>query len=80
MKAAASNINIKIHQLFSKQQILDVHVTIVHQCTAENLRGLHINLLLNDMYTILVKITIKLILIFLSHSLFNSFIKMKNKK
>ena len=29
MKVAASNINIKIHQLFSKQRILGVCVTIV---------------------------------------------------
>ena len=28
MKAAASNVNIKIHQLFSKQRILAVRVTI----------------------------------------------------
>ena len=28
MKVAASNINIKIHQLFSKQRILGVFVTI----------------------------------------------------
>ena len=29
MKVAASNINIRIHQLFSKQQILGVSVIIV---------------------------------------------------
>ena len=34
MKVAASNVNIEIHQLFSKQRILGDH------CTAENLRGL----------------------------------------
>ena len=48
--------------------------------TAESLRGLGTNLLLNNVQTILVKITIKLILIFLSNSFFNSFMKMKNKK
>ena len=31
MEVAASNINIKIHQLFSKQPILGVHVTIVQR-------------------------------------------------
>ena len=31
MKVAASNINIKIHQLFSKQWILGVHVTIIQR-------------------------------------------------
>ena len=31
MKVAASNVNVKIHQLFSKQQILGVHVTIVQR-------------------------------------------------
>ena len=31
MKVAARNINIKIHQLFSKQRILDVHINIVAQ-------------------------------------------------
>ena len=31
MKVVASNINIKIHQLFSKQRILGVRVTIVQQ-------------------------------------------------
>ena len=29
MKVAASNVNIKIHQLFFKKRILGVHVTIV---------------------------------------------------
>ena len=48
------------------------------QCTAENLRGLDTNL--NKVQTILVKITIMLILIFLSNSFFNSFMKMKNEK
>ena len=38
------------------------------------------NLLLNNMQAILVKIAIKLILIFLSHLFFNSFMKMKNEK
>ena len=31
MKVAACNINIKIHQLFSKQRILDVRVTIAQR-------------------------------------------------
>ena len=31
MKVAASNINIKIHQLFSKQRIISVHVTLAQQ-------------------------------------------------
>ena len=31
MKIAASNINIKIHQLFSKQRILGVRVTIAQR-------------------------------------------------
>ena len=42
MKVAASNINIKISQLFSKQQILGVHVTSVS--------GLDKNLSLNNVY------------------------------
>ena len=33
MKVAASNVNIKIHQLFSKQQILGVRVTIAQRKT-----------------------------------------------
>ena len=37
MKVAASNVNIKIHQLFSKQRILGVGVTIAHQKTSGNL-------------------------------------------
>ena len=37
MKVAASNVNIKIHQLFSKQRILGVGVTITHQKTSGNL-------------------------------------------
>ena len=31
MKVAASNINIKIHQLLSEQWILGVHVTIIQR-------------------------------------------------
>ena len=31
MKVAASNINIKIHQLFSEQRILGAHVIIVQR-------------------------------------------------
>ena len=74
MKVAASNINIKIRQMFSEHQILYDH------CTAENLRGLYTIFLLNKVQTILVKITIMLILIFLNNSFFNSFIKTKNEK
>ena len=33
MKEAASNVNIEIHQLFSKQQILGVRVTIAQRKT-----------------------------------------------
>ena len=49
-------------------------------CAAENFRGLDTNLFLNNVSTILVKITIKLILILLSNSFFNFFVKMKNEK
>ena len=31
MKVAASNVNIKIHQLFFKQRIFGVRVTIAHR-------------------------------------------------
>ena len=34
-KVAASNVNIEIHQLFSKQRILGVRVTIAQQKTSE---------------------------------------------
>ena len=37
MKVAASNINIKIHQLFSKQRILSAHVTISQRKTPGDL-------------------------------------------
>ena len=37
MKIEASNINIQIHQLFSKQRILRVHVIIVQHKVSENL-------------------------------------------
>ena len=37
MKVAASNIKIKIHQLFSKQQILGVRVTIAQRKTSGDL-------------------------------------------
>ena len=37
MKVAASNVNIKIHQLLSKQWILGVRVTIVHRKTSGDL-------------------------------------------
>ena len=37
MKEAASNVNIEIHQLFSKQQILGVRVTIAQRKTLGDL-------------------------------------------
>ena len=37
MKVAASNINIKIHQSFSKQRILGVRVTIEQRKTLRDL-------------------------------------------
>ena len=72
MKVAARNINIKMHQLFSWCPS--------DHCTVVNLRKLNMNLLLNNVYTALVKVTIKLISIFLSNSFFNSFMKMKSEK
>ena len=45
MKVAASNINIKIHQLFLKKRIFGVCVTIVQRKT---LGGLDTNWLLNN--------------------------------
>ena len=77
MGVAAGNVNTKIHHLFSKQEILGVCVTIAQLKTS---RGLYTNWLLNNMCTILVIMIIKLILICLSNSCFNFFIKMKTKK
>ena len=37
MKVAASNVNIKIHQLFFKQRILGVRVTIAQRKTSRDL-------------------------------------------
>ena len=37
MKVAASNVNIKIHQLFSKQRILGVRETIAQRKTSGGL-------------------------------------------
>ena len=48
--------------------------------TAENLRELDMNLLLNNVQTIPVKITIMLMLMFLSNSFFISFMKIKSEK
>ena len=45
MKVAASNVNIKIHQLFFKKRILGVRVTIAQRKT---LGGLDTNLFLNN--------------------------------
>ena len=71
MKVAGSNINIKIHQLFSKEWIFSVCVTI-----SGNLG--YFGVVLNSVQTILVKIIIiKLILIGLSDLFFNSFMKIK---
>ena len=39
IKVAASNVNIKIHQLFSKQRILGVRMTIAHRRTSGELAG-----------------------------------------
>ena len=36
-KVAASNVNIKIHQLFSRQRILGARVTIAQPKTSEDL-------------------------------------------
>ena len=69
MKVAASNIKIKIFQLFSEQWVLGIRVT-----TAQ--RKIFVDL--NNVQTILVKITI--ILTFLSNSFFNSFMIIKNEK
>ena len=77
MKVAVINISIKIHQLFSKQRIIGVRVIIVQWKISG---GLDTNLLVDNVQTILVKITIKLILIFLSNSFFNFFMKMKKEK
>ena len=77
MGVAAGNVNTKIHHLFSKQEILGVCVTIAQLKTSG---GLYTNWLLNNMCTILVIMIIKLILICLSNSCFNFFIKMKTKK
>ena len=37
IKVGASNVNIKIHQLFSKQRILGVCMTIAHRRTSGEL-------------------------------------------
>ena len=37
MKVAASNVNIKIRQLFSKRRILGVHATLAQQQTSGDL-------------------------------------------
>ena len=58
--AASNNINIKMHHLFFKRA--DSFCLHDH-CKAKNLSGLGTNLLLNNVQIILVKITIKLVLI-----------------
>ena len=50
MKVAASDVNIKTHQLFFKQRILSVRVTIAQRKIS---RGLDTNWLLNNVQTIL---------------------------
>ena len=50
------------------------------QCTVKNLWGIDKNLLLNNVWTILVKITMKLIQIFFINSYYIPFMKMKNEK
>ena len=65
----------KIYQLFSEQRILGVDVTIAQQNTV----GLVTELLLNSVYTMLVKIIKVLIMIFLSNLILNSYTKMKMK-
>ena len=59
-----------------KQRILSVRVTIVHR---KILRDLTRSYFWINVQTILVKIFIKLTLICLSNSFFNSFMKMKNE-
>ena len=75
MKVAASNVNIKIHQLFSKQRTLGVCVAIAHRKTSGDLPRT-----CSNVQTILVIMLIKLILICLNNLFFNSFMKTKNKK
>ena len=77
MEVAARDVNTKIHHLFSKQEILGVCVTIAQLKTSG---GLYTNWLLDNMCIILVIMIIKLILICLSNSSFNFFIKMKSEK
>ena len=77
MKVAATNENIKMHQLLSRQRILGVNVTIVE---AKISRELTRTCFLNNVWIILVKITMNLTLIFINNSFFNYFVKMKNKK
>ena len=71
-KVAARIINIKTHHLFSKQRILSVHVTNAQRKTSGDLTP--------SCSWITCRIIIKLILICLSNSVFNSFMKTKNKK
>ena len=77
IKVAASNVNIKIYQLFFKKWILGFCVTIAQRKTFGRLDT---NWLVNNVQTLLVIMTVKLILICLSNSFFNFFIKMKKEK
>ena len=76
MKVAASNVNMKYISCFLSNGFWCPR----NHCTAENLRGLNKNWLLNNVKTVLVIMIIKLILICLSNSFFNFFIKMKSEK
>ena len=76
MKVAASNVNMKYISCFLNNGFWCTR----NHCTAENLTGLNTNWLLNNVKTVLVIMIIKLILICLSNSFFNFFIKMKNEK
>ena len=76
MKVAASNVNMKYISCFLSNGFWCPR----NHCTAENLRGLSKNWLLNNVKTVLVIMIIKLILICLSNSFFNFFIKIENEK
>ena len=77
MKVAASNVNIEMHQLFSKQRILGGRI---EHCTAENPRGLDTNWRLNNVQTILLIMITKLILICLSNSFVQFIHENENRK
>ena len=76
MKVAASNVNMKYISCFLNNGFWCPR----NHCTVENLTGLNTNWLLNNVKTVLVIMIIKLILICLSNSFFNFFIKIENEK